>query len=392
MTTPPIYLDNHATTPMDRRVFDFMLPYFLEHFGNPASKSHCYGWKAAACVDEARVQVASSLGAHESEIIFTSGATESNNTAIKGAAHYCQKKGKHIITSSIEHKSVLDSCANLKEQGFDISYIAPNRDGLIEVEKIEKEVRADTVLLSFMLANNEIGTINPVQQIGELARRKGVIFHCDAVQGFGRIPLSVADFHVDLLSLSAHKIYGPKGVGALFVRKTTGRCLEPLIHGGGQEFNLRSGTLNVPGIAGLAKACSLAAETQESECERIATLRNHLVQMLSESIPHLRINGCLKNRVPGNLSVSIPNIDAEELMLLVCDKVALSSGSACSSAQQKPSHVLQALKDFDDLSATLRFGIGRFNSTADIRAAAQIVGQAVKELSSASKKRFITLS
>lgn len=387
MTSFPIYLDNHSTTPMDPRVFEVMRPYFLEDFGNPSSKDHAFGWKAAESVSHARLKLARSLGAHESEIYFSSGATESNNTAIKGAAHLFKVKGNHIITSVIEHKSVLDACAHLAKQGFEISYIKVNSDGLVDLKDIERAITPSTILLSFMLANNEIGTVNPVKEIGLLAKKNGIIFHCDAVQGFGRLPLSVNDFHVDLLSLSGHKIYGPKGVGALFMKRSAGICIEPLIHGGGQENGMRSGTLNVPGIVGFAEASALIVDELESESIRIASLRDLLLHELQKGIPQLLVNGSLMHRVPGNLNLSFLDIDPEHLMLSLCQEVALSAGSACSSSCQKPSHVLAALNQpVNKVHSNLRFGIGRFNSEKEIMHTARLVIESVNRLDRDRKK------
>lgn len=392
MNQLPIYLDNHSTTPMDPRVLEHMVPFFVQNFGNASSKNHCFGWKVAEMVDKSRRKIGECLGAHETEIVFTSGATESNNTAIKGSARQLKAKGNHIVTSSIEHKSVLDSCEYLRNENFEISYVKPNTRGIIEVDAVKEALRPNTILMSFMLANNEIGMINPIAEIGELAKEKGIIFHCDAVQGFGRIPCSVADLNADLVSISAHKIYGPKGVGALFVKKTTGRFLEPLIHGGGQEHGLRSGTLNVPGIVGMAQACELAIDELVGESIRILQLRNLLLKELKESTPQLQVNGALENRLPGNLNLSFGDIDGNELMLALCQQLAVSAGSACSSSSQKPSHVLGALAlPLERIHSSLRFGIGRFNSESDIRNAAQLVGSAVKKIR-AKKSNLVFLS
>lgn len=371
MTTPklPIYLDHHATTPVDPRVLEAMLPYFTEHFGNAASRNHVFGWKADEAVEKARGQVASLIGAKAKEIVFTSGATESDNLALKGVALAAlEQRGKgrvHIVTSAIEHKAILDTCRALEKQGVSITIVPPEPSGLVDPARVQEALTDDTVLVSLMLANNEIGTIQPVAEVGALCRERGVLFHCDAVQGVGRVPFDVGAMHVDLASLSAHKMYGPKGVGALYVRARPKVPMTMLIDGGGQERGLRSGTLNVPGIVGFGAACVLASEEMAAERERLGALRDGLFARLREALEDVELNGAASPRLAGNLNLSFWPVEAESLLLALSREVALSSGSACTTATLEPSYVLKAIGvGHDRAHCSLRFGLGRF-TTAD---------------------------
>lgn len=372
--TKPIYLDNQATTPMDPRVLEAMMPYFTTVFGNAASRNHSFGWEAEAAVDTARGQIASLIGASGKELIFTSGATESNNLAIKGAAHFYKEKGKHIITSKIEHKAVIDPCRSLEMEGFSVTYLEPGKDGIVTAAQVEAALRDDTILVSLMAANNEIGTLNPVAEIGALCRKKGVLFHTDAVQAAGKVPVDVEAMNIDLLSMSAHKMYGPKGVGALYVRRKPRVRLVPLIDGGGHERGLRSGTLNVPGIVGMGKAAELAKNEMVEESARLLALRDRLYQKLTAGVPQVVVNGSMEHRLPGNLNISFAYVEGESMLMAINKRVAVSSGSACTSASLEPSYVLRALGLGDDLAhSSLRFGIGRFNTEAEIDEVADLV-------------------
>jgi len=377
----PIYMDNHATTQVDPRVLDAMLPYFQADFGNAASRNHVFGWKAEEAVEQAREQIARLIGASEKEIIFTSGATESNNLAIKGVAEFYQSKGDHIITAVTEHKAVLDSCKALERRGVRVTYLPVDKEGRVDPAEVEKAITDRTVLITIMLANNEVGTIHPVAEIGRIAHAKGVIFHCDAVQGVGKIPVDVEQMNIDLLSLTAHKIYGPKGVGALYVRRKNPRVrLTPLIDGGGHERGMRSGTLNVPGIAGLGKACEISREEMPAESQRILGLREQLHQRLDQELEAVFLNGSREHRLPGNLNVSFAYVEGESLLMGLKD-VAVSSGSACTSASLEPSYVLRALGVGEDLAHTsIRFGIGRFNTAEEVDYVADLVIEKVKRL------------
>jgi cysteine desulfurase len=377
----PIYMDNHATTQVDPRVLDAMLPYFQADFGNAASRNHVFGWKAEEAVEQAREQIARLIGASEKEIIFTSGATESNNLAIKGVAEFYQSKGDHIITAVTEHKAVLDSCKALERRGVRVTYLPVDKEGRVDPAEVEKAITDRTVLITIMLANNEVGTIHPVAEIGRIAHAKGVIFHCDAVQGVGKIPVDVEQMNIDLLSLTAHKIYGPKGVGALYVRRKNPRVrLTPLIDGGGHERGMRSGTLNVPGIAGLGKACEISREEMPAESQRILGLREQLHQRLDRELEAVFLNGSREHRLPGNLNVSFAYVEGESLLMGLKD-VAVSSGSACTSASLEPSYVLRALGVGEDLAHTsIRFGIGRFNTAEEVDYVADLVIEKVKRL------------
>jgi cysteine desulfurase len=381
MVKLPIYMDNHATTPVDPRVLEAILPYFREDFGNAASRNHVFGWRAEEGTEKAREQVARLIGASEKEIIFTSGATESDNLAIKGVVEFYQSKGDHVITAVTEHKAVLDSCKALERKGVRVTYLPVNREGVVDPDDVRKAITDKTVLITVMLANNEVGTINPVAEIGQIAHERGVLFHTDAVQGVGKIPIDVEAMHIDLLSVSAHKIYGPKGVGALYVRRKSPRVrLTPFIDGGGHERGMRSGTLNVPGIVGLGKACELAREEMAEESKRILGLRESLRQRLWSALDAIYLNGSLEHRLPGNLNVSFAYVEGESLLMGLKD-VAVSSGSACTSASLEPSYVLRALGVGEDLAHTsIRFGLGRFNTEEEVDYVANLVIENVNRL------------
>jgi len=363
----PIYLDNHATTPVDPRVLEAMLPYFTERFGNAASKSHPFGWEAESAVDTAREQIAKLIGAVAKEIVITSGATESDNLAIKGVADAYREKGNHIVTCVTEHKAVLDSCKILQKHGFDVTYLPVRSDGLIDVQHLKEALTDRTILISLMAANNEIGTINPIKEIGRLAKEKNILFHTDATQGVGKIPLNVETMGIDLLSLTAHKMYGPKGVGALYVRSNKPRVkLTPLIDGGGHERGMRSGTLNIPGIVGLGKACELAQKEMSAEGERLIALRERLKDGILAELDDVYINGHEVKRLAGNLNMSFAYIEGESLLMGLKD-IAVSTGSACTSASLEPSYVLKAIGLADELAySAIRFGLGRFNTEEEI--------------------------
>jgi cysteine desulfurase len=368
MIKTPIYLDNHATTPVDPRVLAAMLPYFTEQFGNASSKNHPFGWEAEAAVDSAREQVAKLIGAASPrEIVFTSGATESDNLAIKGVAQAYRERGNHIVTCATEHKAVLDSCKTLEKQGFKVTYLRVQTNGLLDLQRLEESLTDKTILVSIMAANNEIGTIQPVEEIGRLTRKKGIFFHTDATQAVGKIPINVDKMAIDLLSLTAHKIYGPKGVGALYVRGAKPRVkVIPMLDGGGHERGMRSGTLNVPGIVGLGIACELGQKEMGGEAERLMGLRERLRTGLVQQLEDVYINGDPVRRLPGNLNMSFAYIDGESLMMGL-KEIAVSTGSACTSASLEPSHVLKALGLDDSLAhASIRFGVGRFNTAEEI--------------------------
>jgi len=380
--TTPIYLDNNATTAVDPRVLDAMLPYFSERFGNAASKNHAFGWEAEAAVDSARDQVARLIGASSPrEVVFTSGATESDNLAIKGVAEAYREKGNHIVTCVTEHKAVLDSCKVLEKSGFEVSYLPVSRDGFVDLQRLRDSLTDKTILISIMAVNNEIGTIQPTREIGRLAKEKGILFHSDATQAVGKIPLNVEDMGIDLLSLTAHKMYGPKGIGALFVRSTKPRVkITPQIDGGGHERGMRSGTLNVPGIVGLGKACELAKKEMSTEGERLTALRERLKTGIFEQLDDVRINGDAVMRLPGNLNLSFAYVDGESLMMGL-KEIAVSTGSACTSASLEPSYVLKAIGLEDSLAhASIRFGLGRFNTADEIEYTVQRVGEEVRRL------------
>ncbi|MBW4604787.1 MAG: IscS subfamily cysteine desulfurase [Calothrix sp. FI2-JRJ7] len=377
----PIYLDNHATTPVDKRVVEAMIPYFTEHFGNPSSINHQYGWEAEAAVKQTRDTLAKTINASSEEIIFTSGATEANNLAIKGVAEAYFQKGQHIITVATEHNAVLDPCKYLETLEFEITILPVQKDGLINLEELEKAIRPDTILVSIMAANNEIGVIQPLAEIGKICRAHDIIFHTDAAQAIGKIPLDVQTSQIDLMSLTAHKVYGPKGIGALYVRRRNPRVkLAAQQHGGGHERGMRSGTLYTPQIVGFGKAVEIALSEQEQENRRLTQLRNKLWEPLSK-IEGIHLNGHPTQRLPGNLNISIEGVDGAALLLGLQSIMAVSSGSACSSTTTAPSHVLTALGHSEKLAyASIRFGIGRFNTVEEIDTVAQQVISTVLSL------------
>ena len=368
----PIYLDCHATTPVDERVLAAMLPYFTQHFGNPSSIGHVYGWEAQAAVQKSRSILADAINATPEEIVFTSGATEANNLAIKGVAEAYFQKGQHIITVATEHSAVLDPCNYLKTLGFEITILPVEKDGIINLNKLEKALRPDTILVSVMAANNEIGVLQPLAEIGELCRSQEIVFHTDAAQAIGKIPLDVQEMKIDLMSLTAHKVYGPKGIGALYVRRRNPRVqIAPQQHGGGHERGMRSGTLYTPQIVGFGKAVEIALEEQETESDRLRQLRLLLWQQLSQ-LPGIHLNGHPTQRLAGNLNISVEKVDGSALLLGLQPVMAVSSGSACSSATTAPSHVLTALGHSEQLAyASVRFGIGRFNTQDEIEGVAE---------------------
>ena len=363
----PIYMDNHATTPMDPRVLEAMLPYFTGTFGNAASRNHSFGWEAEQGVDKARDQIAKLINATSKEIIFTSGATESNNLALKGIAEMYKERGNHIITQVTEHKAVLDTCKRLEKYGFRVTYLPVKADGLIDLEDLRRAMDDKTILVSIMFANNEIGVVQPVAEIGKLCHEKGVIFHTDAVQAVGKIPVDVQAMNIDVLSLTAHKIYGPKGVGALYVRRRNPRVqISAQIDGGGHERGMRSGTLNVPGIVGLGMACELAGQEMEVESKRQCELRDYMKAKFERALDYVHVNGNMEHHLPGNLNMSFVYVEGESLLMGIND-IAVSSGSACTSATLEPSYVLKALGLGDDVAhSSIRFGLGRFNNKAEV--------------------------
>ncbi|MBW4570293.1 MAG: IscS subfamily cysteine desulfurase [Tolypothrix carrinoi HA7290-LM1] len=363
----PIYLDCHATTPVDERVLAAMLPYFTQHFGNPSSISHVYGWEAEAAVKQTRSILAEAINATPEEIVFTSGATEANNLAIKGVAEAYYQKGQHIITVATEHSAVIDPCNYLKTLGFEVTILPVEKDGIINLNQLEKALRPDTILVSVMAANNEIGVLQPLAEIGELCRSQEIIFHTDAAQAIAKIPLDVQAMKIDLMSLTAHKVYGPKGIGAIYVRRRNPRVqLAAQQHGGGHERGMRSGTLYTPQIVGFGKAVEIALEEQKRECDRLIQLRERLWKQLSQ-LPGIHLNGHPTQRLAGNLNISVEKVDGSALLLGLQPVMAVSSGSACSSATTAPSHVLTALGHSEQLAyASVRFGIGRFNTQEEI--------------------------
>ncbi|WAL60865.1 IscS subfamily cysteine desulfurase [Thermocoleostomius sinensis] len=381
----PIYLDNHSTTRVDDRVLAVMLPFFTDHFGNSASVTHAYGWAAEAAVTQARETIATAIHASPEEIIFTSGATEANNLAIKGVAEAHFAQGRHIITVQTEHNAVLDPCRYLESLGFEVTYLPVQLDGLINLQQLEAAIRPDTVLVSVMAANNEIGVLQPIAAIGALCHQHNVLFHTDAAQAIGKIPLNVQTMQIDLMSLTAHKVYGPKGIGALYVRRRHPRVqLAPQLHGGGHERGLRSGTLYSPQIVGFAEAVRLGLFEMELESQRIQALRERLWHSLRQ-LDGVHLNGHPTQRLPGNLNISVEGVDGQALLLGLQSFVAVSSGSACTSAKMEPSHVLQALGRAPDLAyASIRFGIGRFNTEAEIDRVAEGVVETIRSLRSIS--------
>jgi cysteine desulfurase len=377
----PIYMDNHATTAVDPRVFESMRPYFCDLYGNAASRSHSFGWQAEEAVEKARKHVAALIGATSKEIVFTSGATESNNLALKGVAEAYAAAGDHIITTAIEHKAILDTCRHLEKSGVRVTYLPVERDGLLDLAKFREAITEKTILATVMYANNEIGVIENIREIGKIAKERGVLVHTDAAQAAGKIPIDVVADNIDLLSISAHKIYGPKGVGALYVRSRNPRVnIIGQIDGGGHERGMRSGTLNVPGIVGLGAASNIAKAEMQEESARLAFLRDRLQTRLMAALDDVHINGSETHRLPNNLNMSFAYVDSESLLIGMHD-VALSSGSACTSASLEPSYVLKALGSPDDLAhSSIRFGLGRFTTEEEVDYVARRVGEVVQKL------------
>jgi cysteine desulfurase len=377
----PIYMDNHSTTPTDPRVLEEMLPYFVEKFGNAASRNHSFGWAAEEGVETARERIAKLVGATAKEIIFTSGATESDNLAIKGVAETHREKGNHIITAVTEHKAVLDTCKRLEKYGYRVTYLPVQKDGLVDLDDLRRAMDDKTILVTIMSANNEIGVLQPIEEIGKLCRERGVIFHTDAAQSIGKVPMDVSKKNLDLMSIAGHKMYAPKGVGALYVRRKNPRAqISAMIDGGGHERGMRSGTLNVPGIVGLGKACAIAQEEMLKESCHLAGKRNRLRDRILSRLDEVYVNGSTEHRLPGNLNLTFAHVDGESLMMALND-IALSSGSACTTAALEPSHVLRAIGISDDLAhSSIRFGIGRFNTDAEVDYVANRVVETVMRL------------
>ena len=377
----PIYMDNHATTRTDPRVVEAMLPYFDEIFGNAASRNHEFGWRAEQAVDQGREQIAQLIGATAKEIVLTSGATESNNLALKGVAEMYREKGNHIITEVTEHKCVLDTCKRLEKHGYRVTYLPVQKDGLIDLDQLKDSMTPETILVSIMAANNEIGILQPIREIGKLCHERGVLFHTDAVQAVGKVPFNVIEDNVDLASLSAHKLYGPKGVGALYVRRRNPRVqLVAQMDGGGHERGMRSGTLNVPGVVGMGKACEIARLEMAEESKRLLAMRENLREQITSQLDEVYINGSMERRLPGSLNISFAFVEGESLLMGIND-IAVSSGSACTSATLEPSYVLKALGAGDDLAhSSIRFGLGRFNTQAEVDYVAAKVVEVVVRL------------
>jgi cysteine desulfurase len=377
----PIYLDSHATTQMDPRVLDTMLPYFSTKFGNAASRNHSFGWEAEEAVEHARKQVADLVGANPKEIIFTSGATESDNLAIKGVAEMYAERGNHIITAATEHKAVLDTCKKLEKHGYRVTYLPVQQNGLIDLDMLRQAITDKTILISIMYANNEIGVVQPIAEIGKIARERGVLFHTDAVQAIGKIPVNVVKDNIDLASITGHKLYGPKGAGALYVRRKNPRVqITSQMDGGGHERGMRSGTLNVPGIVGLGKACELCRQEMPQESGRLRALRDKLKNRLEAELDEVFVNGSMEHRLPHNLNISFAYVEGESLLMGIND-IAVSSGSACTSATLEPSYVLKALGAGDDLAhSSIRFGLGRFTTEEEVDYAAAKVVEVVRKL------------
>jgi cysteine desulfurase len=377
----PIYMDNHATTPLDPRVLEAMMPYLTGIFGNAASRNHSFGWEAEKATEKAREQVAKLIGATAKEIIFTSGATESNNLALKGIAEMYRERGNHIITQVTEHKAILDTCKKLEKQGYRVTYLPVQADGLIDLEDLKRAIDDKTILVSIMYANNEIGVVQPVREIGAICKEKGILFHTDGVQAVGKIPVDVQKDNIDVLSLSGHKIYGPKGVGALYVRRRNPRVqISEQINGGGHERGMRSGTLNVPGIVGLGAACEIAQNEMEAEAKREIELREYLKAKLENALDYVHVNGNMEHHLPGNLNMSFVYVEGESLLMGIND-IAVSSGSACTSATLEPSYVLKALGLGDDVAhSSIRFGLGRFNTKAEVDYVSDKIIDVVKKL------------
>ena len=380
-----VYLDNQATTPLDPKVFSAMESWFTEKFGNASSRNHTYGWEAEEAVEIARESVAATIGALPKEIIFTSGATEANNIALQGAAKSYQDQGRHIITVKTEHKAVMDVCQHLSKDGFDITYLPVDKDGILDLNKFEDAIRDDTILASVMHVNNEIGVIQPIKELGAICKNKGVIFHVDAAQSVGKLPINVIDIGIDLLSISAHKFYGPKGVGALYVRRKNPRVQQqPIMFGGGHERGIRSGTLPVPNIVGMGRACDLAVDVMIEENLRISQLRDTLLKGIRAENPNASINGSMEHRVAGNLNMSFPGANNEAIIAAVPD-IAISSGSACTTSTMEPSHVLLALgMSKEEAYSSLRFGIGRFNTEKDVETATKVINRCMQKLTKMS--------
>jgi cysteine desulfurase len=377
----PIYMDNHATTQMDPRVLEAMMPYFTDIFGNAASRNHEFGWEAEKAVDKAREQIAALIGATPKEIVFTSGATESNNLAIKGIAEMYSERGNHIITQAIEHKAVLDTCKRLEKDGVRVTYLPVKTDGRIDLDQLRDAITDKTILISIMYANNEIGAIQPMKEISQIAKEKGVLFHTDAVQAVGKIPVNVIADGIDVMSMTAHKLYGPKGVGALYVRRRNPRVqITAQMDGGGHERGMRSGTLNVPGIVGLGAACEIAHKEMADESKKLQALRDRLKDKLTSALDEVYINGSWEHRLPHNLNISFNYVEGESLLMGIND-IAVSSGSACTSATLEPSYVLKALGAGDDLAhSSIRFGLGRFNTVEEVDYVAAKVIDVVEKL------------
>jgi cysteine desulfurase len=378
----PIFMDYHSTTPVDPRVLEEMLPYFTTKFGNAASRSHAFGWAAEEAVDYARERIAKLIGAQsEKEIVFTSGATESNNLALKGVAEFYKEKGDHIITTVTEHKAILDTCKRLEKEGFRVTYLPVAKDGRVDPKDVEKAIDEKTILVSIMLANNEIGTVQPLEEIGKITRARGVLLHSDAVQGVGKVDFDVQKMNVDLASITAHKMYGPKGVGALYVRRSKPRVrLVAQMDGGGHERGMRSGTLNVPSIVGFGKAAAIMMEDGKAEAKKLIALRERLRERLMGQLEECYVNGSMEHRLPGNLNISFNFVEGEAMMMAIKD-VAVSSGSACTSASLEPSYVLRALGVGDELAhSSIRFGLGRFNTEEEVDYVADLVIGKVKHL------------
>jgi cysteine desulfurase len=377
----PIYMDYHATTPMDPRVFEAMKPYFMETFGNAASRNHSFGWEAEEAVEKSRKQIADLIGANTKEIVFTSGATESNNLALKGIAEMYAEKGNHIITAATEHKAILDTCKRLEKHGIRVTYLPVQTNGLVDLEMLKEAITDKTILISIMYANNEIGVIQPMAEIGKIAKAKGVLVHSDATQAVGKVPVNVIKDNIDLMSMSGHKIYGPKGVGALYVRRKSPRVqITAQMDGGGHERGMRSGTLNVPGIVGLGEACAICNADMPAESKRMAYLRDKLRGKLESELDEVYINGTMEHRLPNNLNISFAYVEGESLLMGIND-IAVSSGSACTSATLEPSYVLKALGAGDDLAhSSIRFGLGRFNTEEEVDYVAAKVIDVVKKL------------
>ena len=377
----PVYMDHHATTPVDPRVFEAMAPYFTNRFGNAASRSHRFGWEAEEAVNTARAQIAALIHADPKEIIFTSGATESDNLALKGIAEMYREKGDHVITQATEHRAILDTCKRLEKWGCRVTYLPVDRHGLIDLEQLKTAITDKTILISIMAANNEIGTLFPLAEIGKIAKERGVLFHVDAAQALGKIPLDVQAMGIDLMSITAHKIYGPKGIGALYIRKQNPRVrLSPQMDGGGHERGMRSGTLNTPGIVGFGAACAIAQTEMVEEAQRLTRLRERLRQGVTSALEDVHLNGHPTQRLPGNLNLSFAYVEGESILMGIND-VAVSSGSACTSATLEPSYVLKALGVGEELAhSSIRFGLGRFNTEAEVDHVIRRVVEVIRRL------------